>query len=351
MSDFKKNIIRNNISIKAAMGVLNETATYSIPILFVENEHQQIEGSLTDGDIRRALLSHFDVKDPVSEIINRDFKFIKKNELDIKRVKEIIAFGIRFAPVIDDDFKILKILDLEHFKTVLPVDVIIMAGGKGERLLPLTKDTPKPLLPVGNKPILEHSIDRLRDFGIAEITICVRHLGNKIRDHFGDGQSKNIKVNYVEEEQALETFGAVSLVKNLSYDTVMVMNSDLLTNIDYSDFYLSFLNADADIAIATIPYHTDVPFAIFEITDGNIIKALKEKPRYTYYANAGMYLVKNKWVKKLAFNIPVKATDFVEEVINNGGKVISYPILGYWLDIGQIEDYKRAQEDIKHLNF
>ena len=223
-----------------------------------------------------------------------------------------------------------------------------MAGGRGERLKPLTDTTPKPMLQVGNKPIIEHNIDRLIKAGIKNIAISISYLGEKIENYFGNGENKKIKIEYITETKPLGTLGAVSNYENIFEDDLLIMNSDLLTNIDFADFYETYKKENADIAVATIPYKVDLPYAIMEINE-NRITALAEKPTYTYYANAGIYLVKKSHLAKLQKNTFYNATDLIEDLAKNNYKGISYPILGYWLDIGRKQDFEKAQEDIKHL--
>ncbi|MCH8491377.1 MAG: NTP transferase domain-containing protein, partial [Oceanicaulis sp.] len=237
-----------------------------------------------------------------------------------------------------------------HQKSYLPIDALIMAGGRGERLKPLTDKVPKPLLPVGTKPIIEHNVDRLNTFGIDDIWISVRYLGNQIEDFFKDGNEKALRIKYVWEDAPLGTAGALTLVDGFIHDHVLMMNSDLLTNIDFEDLYLYFEDQQADFAVACIPYLVNVPYAVME-TEGKLVKGFKEKPTYTHYSNAGIYLMKKEVIKMIPPNIPFNATDLMDLLIKEGKKVVAYPIIGYWLDIGKHEDYQKAQIDIKHINF
>jgi NDP-sugar pyrophosphorylase family protein len=225
-----------------------------------------------------------------------------------------------------------------------------MAGGRGERLKPLTDTLPKPLLKVGDSPIIEHNINRLINYGIEDIWISIKYLGESIKDYFGNGKAKSININYIEEDKALGTIGALSLLDNLLQDHVLIMNSDLLTNINFEEFFLFYLEHDADIAVACIPYQVNVPYAVME-TEGNFVKKLREKPTYTHFSNAGIYIIKKNIIDLIPNNSFYNATDLMEQVINSGGKVAAYPLIGYWLDIGRHDDYIKAQEDINHIEF
>ncbi len=162
---------------------------------------------------------------------------------------------------------------------------------------------------------------------------------------------ENATVNFVREDKPLGTIGSVKLIKNFSNNVILLMNSDLLTNIDFDDFYKKFIESEADMQVATVPYHIDIPYAIMDINDRSEVVSFSEKPRYTYYSNAGIYLFKKELVKLIPENCPFDATHFMEAVIADKKRLISYPILGYWLDIGRIDDFYKAQEDVKHIYF
>jgi NDP-sugar pyrophosphorylase family protein len=225
-----------------------------------------------------------------------------------------------------------------------------MAGGRGQRLQPLTDTIPKPLLPVGGKAIMEHNLDRLTMFGIDDFWVSVKYLGEKIKQYFGTGIEKNINIEYVWESEPLGTIGAVSQIENFIHDYVLVTNSDLLTNVDYEQLFLDFIKQDADLAILTIPYQVSIPYAVLETNDGKV-KSFKEKPTYTYYSNGGIYLMKKEMLKYIPKDSVFNATDLMEELIRNDLKVMSYPFIGYWLDVGKHEDLEKAQKDINYIKF
>lgn len=348
MSILTKHLIYYKDSIKQALEKLN-----NIPenlTLFITDENEKLVGTITDGDIRRGLLAGKSIDDSVEQIMFRNFKFIKKGKYKIEDIEDIKKKRIKLVPQIDDNFKILKLIDFSKIKTMLPIDAVIMAGGRGERLVPYTDSTPKSLLKVGEKPILEHNIDRLIEYGIDEFNLTIRYLGEKISEYFGNGSEKGVKINYITETNPLGTIGSVSLIKGFSHDTVLVMNSDLLTNIDFEDLYLRFIKDDADMTVASIPYNVDLPYAVLETKDGEI-RSFKEKPTYTYYSNAGIYLIKTKLLSNIPIEKHFNATDFMQLLLDKGHKVTYYPILGYWLDIGRHEDFAKANEDIKHIKF
>lgn len=343
------NIIQDTASIKDALNMLNHLQTKESLTLFVINENEKLVGTLTDGDIRRGLLQGKTIENSVIEVIQPNFKFLQRNKFSLSYINELKKNEINLIPYLNEDFKIDKIIDLTQKKSILPCDAVIMAGGEGVRLRPLTLDIPKPLVKIGDKPIIEYNIDSLNAYGIDNIFITIKYLGQKIIDYFGDGSSRDININYVKENEALGTIGAVSLIDDLSHDNLLVMNSDILTNIDYEDFYRTFENSNAEMAVATIPYQVMLPYGIIESAN-DMITGIREKPTYTYYCNAGIYLLKKSALKHIPHNCFFNATDLIEVLLNEG-KVINYPILSYWLDIGKHEDYAKAQQDIKHLKF
>jgi NDP-sugar pyrophosphorylase family protein len=223
-----------------------------------------------------------------------------------------------------------------------------MAGGRGERLRPLTDKTPKSMLPLGERPIIEHIIDRLITYGIEAVTITVHYLSDQIINYFGDGSAKGLTINYIKEEKPLGTVGCLSKIEKIDQETLLILNADIFTNINFEDFYLDFENENADMAVASIPYSVDIPYAIMELNDNDIV-SFKEKPKHTYYANAGIYLIKKQCLDLIPEYTFFNATDLMESLIARKGKLIHSPLTGYWIDIGKHDDYNKAKEIIKHL--
>ena len=344
--NLSKHIIKGDNTLSEALKQLNQHSS-DILLLFVINKANQLIGSLTDGDIRRGLIDEISLNETVEKVMFKDFTFAKKDNIHSK-IKSIDVENIKLLPVVDDNGELIKIINLLTYQQTLPIEAFIMAGGKGQRLHPLTQNTPKPLLKVGEKPIIEHNIDRLKNIGIQKIHISIKYLGQQLKDYFGNGSSKGLAISYVEENDPLGTIGSVALVNNYEQETILLMNSDLLTNIDLTAMYQSFKEKNADLMVATIPYNVNIPYAVMETKDNNVI-ALKEKPTYTYQSNAGIYIFKREMVDLIPKNQHFNATDLMEKMIQLKKDVCYFPILGYWLDIGQHEDYEKAKEDIKHL--
>lgn len=342
-----RHIILNSFTILDALNRINNIHEGPL-VLFVVDSENKVIGSLTDGDIRRALIKGISVTETVEKAVHRNFNFLRKNvNDDVKNIHIQRELKMKLVPVLDENNQIYEIINLEKYKTLLPVDAVLMAGGKGERLRPLTEKTPKPLIKVGEKCIIDYNIDSLISYGIKNIFVTVNYLGEQLEEHFKEKRD-GIKINTVKEPKYLGTIGSIKFVVSFYNDTILVMNSDLFTNIDYEDFYLHFKEHDADMSVAAVPYIVKVPYGVFNL-EGRNIKGVTEKPTISYYANAGIYLIKKELLKLIPENKFYNATDFMSSLIKNNYKVIRYPISGYWIDIGQHDELERAKEIAKHI--
>lgn len=343
----KDHIISQNVTLLDALSRINTLAPEPL-VLFVVDEEQRMVGTLTDGDSRRALIAGASVMDKALEIMHRGFNYMSIGDIkDVEEIRRQKELHMVLVPVLDNEKHIVDIINLEKFKTRLPVDAVMMAGGKGERLRPLTEKTPKPLLPVGDKAIIDHNVDRLINYGVQHINVTVNYLKEQIEDHYQEPRN-GIQIQTVREPKFLGTIGSIKFVPKFFNDTVLLMNSDVFTNIDYEDFYLHYQQHDAEMSVAAIPYNVSIPYGILEL-DGRNIQGLLEKPKYTYYANAGIYLIKRRALDEIPADTFFNATDLVEKLIAEGKKVIRYPLNGTWIDIGNPQEYQKAKDLVKHL--
>lgn len=343
----KNHLINKDITLLEALSCICALAPEPL-VLFVVDENNRMVGTLTDGDSRRALISGASVSDKVEKIMHRDFNYMKYEELDnVKEIKRQKDMRMVLIPILDKESRIIEIINLEKYITRLPIDAVLMAGGKGERLRPLTEKTPKPLLPVGDKAIIDHNIDRLIRYGVKHINVTVNYLGEQLEEHFMKPRG-DVKVETVREPKFLGTIGSICFVKEFFNNTILVMNSDLFTNINYEDFYLHFKEHDAEMSVAAVPYTVSVPYGIFDL-DGNNINGLIEKPTYNYYANAGIYLIKRSVLNEIPKDTFFNATDLIEKLIAKNKKVIRFPLNGTWIDIGNQQEYMKANELVQHL--
>ena len=340
-------LINDSVLIVEALCKINSLGRGPL-VLFVVDKENKMVGTLTDGDIRRALIGGHNVNDSINTVIHRDFKFIRKDDSEL--VQKLHVFReqkIKLVPILSSDNRIIDIVNLEKYQTQLPIDAVLMAGGKGERLRPLTEKTPKPLLKVGDKCIIDHNIDRLITYGVKNISVTVNYLAEQIEKHFGEPRG-DVKVHTVREPKFLGTIGSIRFVNEFFNDTVLVMNSDLFTNINYEDFFLHFKDNNAEMSVAAIPYTVSVPYGIFDL-DGRDIQGLIEKPTYNYYANAGIYLIKRSVIEEIPEDVFFNATDLIEKLIAKNKKVIRFPLNGTWIDIGNPQEYQKANELVKHM--
>lgn len=345
----QKYIIHQNQSLLEALTQINALQQGPL-VLFVLDDEERMVGTLTDGDARRALIAGANVQEKAGAVMHSNFNFIREGEGNIvAQLHKQRALHMKLVPILDQNNRISDIINLEEIITKLPIDAVLMAGGKGERLRPLTEKSPKPLLPVGGKAIIDHNIDRLISYGVQHISVTVNYLKEQIEDHFAKPHN-GVQVKTVREPKFLGTIGSIKFVKEFYSDTVMVMNSDLFTNINYEDFYLHFKEHDAEMSVAAVPYTVSVPYGIFDL-EGREIQGLIEKPTYNYYANAGIYLIKRSALDEIPDDTFFNATDLIEKLIAEKKKVIRFPLNGTWIDIGNPQEYQKANELFKHMKF
>lgn len=343
-----KNTIQQNKTIRDALEKINIFDSNTALILFVIDSEAHIVGSLTDGDIRRGLLAGATLDDKVTTIMKKDFKYIK-NLYNYEKIKTFKNSDLKIVPYITEDKKLIEFINLTKIKAVIPVDAVIMAGGKGVRLKPYTNDIPKPMLELNGKPIVAYNIDRLLYFGIKNIYISVNHMKEQIIDYIKKNY-KNENITFVEETTPLGTIGSLSLIDKFENNDVLIMNADILTNIDFYDFFINYKNFKDDMSIATFNVKINIPYAVLDTTDKKI-NSLIEKPSYTYYSNAGIYLINKEMLKYIPKNKKYDSTDLMEKLINDDKKVSHFPIRGYWLDIGTAQNYAKAQDDVRYIKF
>lgn len=346
MIDYNKFLIKENNTIKDALFLLSSVGHDTI--LFVVNDKNQLKGSITDGDIRRALLKGLTIDDDFKDAVNITPKFIREVDFSIDQVVEFRNNNITVFPVLDQNDVVINIVNFRYKKSYLPVDVVIMAGGKGLRLKPLTDRIPKPLLKIKDKCIIDYSFDRLIDYGVKNFFISVNYLGNLVEKHFEDRQSLSVDTKIIYEDKPMGTIGSISKIKEFKNEYVLITNSDILTNINYEDFFIDFIKNEADMSVVSIPYDIDIPYAVIK-TSKNIVKSFEEKPTYTYYSNGGIYLIKKHLLSKIPKNKFFDATDLMQALLNENFKIINYPLKDYWIDIGKHKDFKTAQKDINRI--
>lgn len=352
MKEHTQHIIRQTSSLLDAIRMLNNLpADLPLTLFAVEPDSGRMVGTVTDGDIRRAISGGCGLECSVREAMNSGFTFIREGDFSVDTLRHIKAHQFKLVPVLDTAERIVRILSFAEDRSYLPIDAVLMAGGKGERLRPLTLTTPKPLLPVDNKPIIDYNIDNLVRHGVEHINVTVNYLGEQLEAHFAAPVGPDsIQVRCVREPQYLGTMGSIKFVPDWHNDTILVMNSDLFTNIDLEDFYLHFKKHGADMSVAAVPYNVSVPYGIFDIENTREITGIREKPNYHYYANAGIYLLRRAVLDHIPDGLFYNATDLMETLISRSMRVIRFPLSGYWIDIGKPEDFRKVQDLAHHMN-
>ena len=316
--------------------------------LFVLNSEEQMTGTLTDGDIRRYLISGGNLYDEVKNAIHTDFSYIRHGETNnVILLRDLKVRDITLVPSLDEQGHIVNVYDLTNYKSHLPIDAVLMAGGKGERLRPLTEITPKPLIKIGEKCIIDYNVDNLISYGVKHLNVTVNYLGEQLDEHFSMPR-KGVQIRTFREPKFLGTIGSIRFVDTFYNDYILVMNSDVFTDIDFEDFFLHFYEHDAEMSVAAVPYNVNIPLGILDL-DGRNIKGILEKPKYNYYANAGIYLIKRSTLTEIPEDTFFHATDLIEKLISQGKSVIRYPLKGTWIDIGQHADLAKARDLVKHM--
>lgn len=335
---FLRHAISETDTVRDALEALNRLSGEAMT-LFVIEKSGRLAGTLTDGDVRRGLLAGFGLDSDVAQAAHHDFMAARSGDEMPSVMRAAREKGIDLLPVAEDGF-VTDIIDLRRTRTKLPIQAVLMAGGRGERLRPLTIDTPKPLLKVGEKAIIDYNVDELEACGVGRIIVTVNYLADQIVDHFA-GRKGKTRVECIREPKRLGTMGSLSLAEGIDTRDVLVMNSDLLTNLDFEAMYLHHIGNGADLTVAAVPYTVSVPFAIMNI-EGDVVKGLREKPTYNYFANAGVYMMRTELLRRIPADTYVDAPDFISSLIGEGGKVGYFPIEGTWIDIGSPDDFRYA---------
>jgi molybdopterin-guanine dinucleotide biosynthesis protein A len=262
LKNIEKHIINKRHTVRQVLSKLDVLATDAI--LFLVNDDLELIGSITDGDVRRGLIKGLGLEDEIVKFTQEHPKFFRKNQFDFSQMREWREKNYKIIPVLNKDNQIVDIINFRLQKSYLPIDAIIMAGGEGTRLRPMTLTKPKPLLEVGNKPIIEYNVDRLKAFGVKNVTLTIKYLGQQLIDYFGNGEDKDIFMQYVEENEPLGTIGAVGLIEAFYNDYILVMNSDLLTNVDFEEMFQELLEKKGEMIVATTPYEVEIPYGVIE---------------------------------------------------------------------------------------
>jgi len=345
MEDWQQTLVNPETTIRE---VLLAMGKHRKQIALIVDAEGRLLGTLTDGDVRRSMLREIPTDRPVAEIMNStpitaDSDMGRDQKINMLKTKEI-----HHLPLVDSDNQVVGI---DHIESLLgprtlskPNRVVLLAGGKGQRLQPLTEKTPKPLLPLGGRPILETLMHQLITHGFSQYYLSVNHLAEVVKNHFGDGEHLGVDIEYLEEDTPLGTAGPLGLITEKLEDPIFVINGDVMTNVDFTGLLDHHNEQKASITVATREFEMEVPFGVLKM-DEHRIHSVTEKPVQKFNVSAGIYVISPEVVSLVPHNTNFDMPDLLNTVVKNGQKAIGFPIHEYWLDVGRIEDFNRAAAD------
>ena len=345
-SDILENCIYPSDSIREAMACI-ERSTAKVALV-VDGQHKLLD-TITDGDVRRSILAGDDLDAPVGLLRDR-----KINSPYTQAVTALVGTetpvllrlmrdrNVRQIPLLDSENRVVGLVTLEDLapREVLQLRAVIMAGGFGERLMPLTKDLPKPMLPVGGRPLLELIIEQLQKAGLRRVNLTTHHKAKAIEDHFGDGENFGVEIRYVKENSPLGTAGSLRTLAS-SNEPLLVINGDILTRVDFRAMHDFHTAHQADMTVAVTQHDFHIPYGVVETKGADII-SISEKPVVQHFINAGIYLLQPSVCQYIPSARPYDMPDLITQMIQEGHRVVSFPVHEYWLDIGQADDYSKA---------
>lgn len=341
----QKATIKGHNSIKQAMKSLNESA---LEVVLVTSDNDKLIGVATDGDIRRAIVNDATLDTPIRDVMNSDFVSLQQGISNNQITRLMKNRYIKLLPILDQLGRVVDIVSLKDLWQVISKEnkVILMAGGLGTRLRPLTESSPKPMLKIGDKPILEHIISRFKEFGYTDLIISLNYKGDIIEKYFQDGSDLDVNIDYIRENKRLGTAGAIRLARETLGDKpFFVMNGDLLTKVNFENFMNEHIKQNNDMTIAIKSYDYNIPYGVVNLAN-NQVKALQEKPSFSCLVSGGIYCMNPGVIDLIPEDTYCDITEIINKLIHGEGKVGSFMINDYWMDIGTLEDYDRAVQEI-----
>ncbi len=335
--------LKQNATIKEALGIIDSGA---MQIALVVDDNDKLIGTLTDGDIRRGILRGLDLDSSIETIVFKEPAIAKISSTKEEILKIALSKKLHQIPIVDDNGIVLDLKEIEELvePKIKTNRVILMVGGLGTRPRPLTQDTPKPMLKVGNKPILQTIVEKFAEYGFVNITMCVNFNASIIRDYFGDGKEFGVNIDYVLEQKRMGTAGALSLLKERPSEPFFVMNGDLLTNVNFEHIFNYHTLHKATATMCVREYDYEVPYGVVKMNDNKII-AIAEKPVQKFFVSAGIYMLSPEILDLIPQDEFYDMPTLFEKAIAQDKNVISFPIHEYWIDIGRLEEYQKANEE------
>jgi len=347
--------IQPSATIKEAMEALDKTAE---KVLLVVDDDQRLIGALTDGDIRRHILKERDLIGTIQSAYNKNPIFIFQEDFDIENIKHVLTKNIiDLVPILNQDRKVIDFVTWEKAfgnnrksgDQKLDASVVIMAGGRGTRLEPFTKVLPKPLIPVGDKPIIDHIIDRFRNYGISEFYLTIHHMSKIIQAYFEE-KEPDYSIGFAEEDEPRGTAGSLKLLADKLNKPFFVSNCDIIIETDYADLYRFHMQKKYDITLVASAKQFNIPYGICELNGEGGLERIKEKPEYNFLVNAGMYVLNPAVLEMIPDNQLFHITHLIDKIKENGGQIGVYPVSEKaWLDVGQWAEYRKSLKVIEDI--
>lgn len=347
MTNWREVLIPRNTTIREAIHAIDRGC---LQVALVVDQHQRLEGIVTDGDVRRGLLNGVSLDSPVNQIMNLS-PITAAAEDRVERIVTMMKVKqLRHIPIVDDQGVVLGLQVLDQLVHPAPKDnwVILMAGGLGSRLAPLTNDCPKPLLNVGGRPILETIVESFVEHGFRRIFIAVNYMAEMIENHFGNGEAWGAEIYFLREKEKLGTAGALSLLPERPEKPFLVMNGDILTKVNFQQLLDFHEEHHAEATTCVRDYHFQVPFGVVKQQNGRLID-IQEKPSQHVLVNAGIYVLNPGVLDHIPRNRPLDMPDLLKQCMANQGPVCAFPIREYWMDIGKMDDFIRANSDFQEI--
>lgn len=347
MKDYTKTLVRPNISIREALVLLDQTA---LQILLVVDEDNKLLGTITDGDIRRGLLKGMSLDDAIESIVFATPTVGLFNESNQEIIKKAIAKKLHQIPIVDLEQRVVGLKKIDELlkPEVKPNKAVLMVGGLGTRLHPLTKDTPKPMLNVGDKPILHTIVERFASYGFVNIVMCVNYKAEAIQNYFGNGEKFGVQIEYVLEQERMGTAGALSLLTTRPGEPFFVMNGDLLTNVNFESLLDYHQIHQAVATMCVREYDFQVPYGVVNI-DGHKVTSIVEKPVHKFFVSTGIYMLSSQTLDLIPHGEYFDMPTLFEKLIARNQNTVSFPIHEYWLDIGRMDEYEQANREYNEV--
>ena len=349
MNDWKKLILSGDASIVEVIECLNASAGAQI-VLIIDNKDRLL-GTITDGDLRRFMLSGGGLDGCAKNAMHQDYRSVAPDIDKAGALALMRDLTLRQIPIVDDKKKLCGLYLLSEFinADIKKNTVLIMAGGLGTRLRPLTEECPKPMLPIGGRPILETIIKNFIEEGFRDFVIAINYLGEQIRNYFGNGDALGVRINYLEEEKRLGTAGAMSLMSVLDQDCPIVMaNGDLLTQVKYSHLLDFHDQTNSDFTVCLRDHHVEVPYGVVNMS-GNRVQSIVEKPVIKNYISAGIYVIAPEIVARMPYGEFKDMPELISELIEEDFVVSGFPLHEYWMDVGQHNELELAEKQFDHI--